>query len=328
MLTRACNDQARGARATARAAIRSPAMAPFAPVDDRLPRWIASHRRVFALTGAGCSTASGIPDYRDHDGEWKRRPPVMIQAFRTEDAVYRRYWARAYAGWPRFTAAAPNAAHRAFAAWEAAGTLVQLVTQNVDRLHQRAGSRAVIDLHGRLDVVACLGCGERTSRAATQETIAAANPRWAAEAATAPDGDADVEAALVASFAAPRCERCGGLLKPDVVFFGENVPRDRYEQACAALARADALLVAGSSLMVYSGFRFVRLAHEAGLPIAIVNRGRTRGDDVASLKIDGDLSSTLTEAVGQVFAPAPADARCEDDRVTVSGSAASTLPSS
>jgi len=218
-----------------------------------------------------------------------------------QDAVYRRYWARAYAGWPRFTAAAPNAAHRAFAAWEAAGTLFQLVTQNVDRLHQRAGCRAVIDLHGRLDVVACLGCGEHTSRSATQEAMAAANPHWGAEAATAPDGDADVEAAAVASFAAPRCERCGGLLKPDVVFFGENVPRGRYEQACEALAGADALLVAGSSLMVYSGFRFVRLAHEAGLPIAIVNRGRTRGDDFAALKIEGDLGSTLTQAVHLAF---------------------------
>ena len=165
---------------------------------------------------------------------------------------------RAYAGWPRLTAAAPSAAHRAFAAWEAAGTLCQLVTQNVDRLHQRAGSRAVIDLHGRLDVVVCLSCGDRTSRAAVQEAMAAANPAWRAEAVTAPDGDADIADAVIESFAAPRCERCGGLLKPDVVFFGENVPRDRYERACEALAGADALLVAGSSLMVYSGFRFVR----------------------------------------------------------------------
>jgi NAD-dependent SIR2 family protein deacetylase len=267
-------------------------------LDDRLQHWIASHRRVFALTGAGCSTASGIPDYRDHDGEWKRRPPVMIQAFRTQDAVYRRYWARAYAGWPRFVAAAPNAAHHAFAAWEGAGTLIQVVTQNVDRLHQRAGSRAVIDLHGRLDVVACLGCGARTDRAATQDAMAAANAHWSADAVAAPDGDADVDAAAVAAFTAPRCERCGGLLKPDVVFFGENVPRDRYEQACAALAGADALLVAGSSLMVYSGFRFVRQAHEAGLPIAIVNRGRTRGDAVATLKIDGDIGATLLSALG------------------------------
>ena len=267
------------------------------PHDDRLHDWIARHRRVFALTGAGCSTASGIPDYRNNDGEWKRKPPVMIQAFRAEDAVYRRYWARACSGWPRLTAAAPNAAHRAFAAWEAAGTLCQLVTQNVDGLHQRAGSRAVIDLHGRLDVVICLGCGARTPRADLQTVMSEANPGWQSVAEPAPDGDADIDAAAVEAFAAPRCERCGGLLKPDVVFFGENVPRDRYAHACESLANADALLVAGSSLMVYSGFRFVRLAYEAGLPIAIVNRGRTRGDDLAELKIEDDVGSRLTEAV-------------------------------
>src|SRR5688572_11989111 len=159
---------------------------PGAP-DGRLGEWIARHRRVFALTGAGCSTASGIPDYRDDRGEWKRRPPVMIQAFRTQDAVYRCYWARAYTGWPRLTSAAPNAAHRAFAHWESTGTLHHVVTQNVDGLHQRAGSRAVVDLHGRLDVVVCLGCGARTSRSALQEAIAAANPDWQAEAVTAPD---------------------------------------------------------------------------------------------------------------------------------------------
>jgi NAD-dependent SIR2 family protein deacetylase len=266
--------------------------------DDRLRRWIARHRRVFALTGAGCSTASGIPDYRDDEGEWKRRPPVMIQAFRSTGAVYKRYWARAYAGWPRFISAAPSAAHHAFSAWESAGTLLQLVTQNVDGLHQRAGSRAVIDLHGRLDEVVCLGCGARTDRSALQASIAAANPQWLAEAVSAPDGDADIADALIDSFAAPRCDRCGGLLKPDVVFFGENVPADRYAQAREALARADALLVAGSSLMVYSGFRFVRLAHEAGLPIAIVNRGRTRGDDLAELKISGDVGTTLSDALG------------------------------
>ena len=263
-----------------------------------LRRWIADHRRVFVLTGAGCSTASGIPDYRDENGDWKRRPPVMIQAFRTQDAVYRRYWARAYAGWPRFTAAAPGAAHHALAAWERAGTLARLVTQNVDGLHQRAGSRAVIDLHGRLDEVVCLGCGTRTSRDAVQTTMAAANAGWGAKAVPAPDGDADVDAALVAAFVAPRCNRCGGLLKPDVVFFGENVPGPRVEDAREALAGADALLVAGSSLMVYSGFRFVRFAHDLGLPIAIVNRGRTRGDDLAALKVEGDVGEALTVAIG------------------------------
>jgi NAD-dependent SIR2 family protein deacetylase len=275
-------------------------MPTFDAADDRLRRWIARHRRVFALTGAGCSTASGIPDYRDDYGEWKRRPPVMIQAFRSNAAVYRRYWARAYAGWPRFTAAAPGAAHRAFAAWEWAGTLHQLVTQNVDGLHQRAGSRAVVDLHGRLDGVVCLGCGARTERSALQASIAVENPRWLAEAVSAPDGDADIADALIESFAAPRCERCGGPLKPDVVFFGENVPLDRYEQAREALAQADALFVAGSSLMVYSGFRFVRQAHEARLPIAIVNRGRTRADDLAELKISGDVGSMLTKALAAI----------------------------
>jgi NAD-dependent SIR2 family protein deacetylase len=272
-------------------------MGAFEPGQDRLHRWVAAHRRVFALTGAGCSTASGIPDYRDDRGEWKRRPPVMIQAFRAEAAVYRRYWARACAGWQRFSAASPGAAHRAFAAWEAAGTLFRLVTQNVDGLHQRAGSRAVIDLHGRLDDVICLDCGARTSRTAVQAVMLEANPGWRTVAAPAPDGDADIDATAVDAFVAPGCERCGGLLKPDVVFFGENVPIERYEAAKTALADADALVVAGSSLMVYSGFRFVRQAHEAGLSIAIVNRGRTRGDDLADLKVEGDVGSLLTDAI-------------------------------
>jgi NAD-dependent SIR2 family protein deacetylase len=267
---------------------------------DRLRDWMARHRRVFALTGAGCSTASGIPDYRDEQGEWKRRPPVMFQAFRTRDGVYRRYWARAYAGWSRFTSASPGAAHRAFAAWESSGTLLQLVTQNVDGLHQRAGSRAIIDLHGRLDVVVCLGCRERTSRAALQTRMSDDNPYWRVDVVSAPDGDADIADASIESFVAPYCERCGDLLKPDVVFFGENVPVVRYEQARDALACADALLVAGSSLMVFSGFRFVRQAHEAGLPIAIVNRGRTRGDELAELKVIGDVGPMLTEAVAGI----------------------------
>jgi NAD-dependent SIR2 family protein deacetylase len=267
--------------------------------------WISDQGSVFVLTGAGCSTASGIPDYRDENGEWKRRPPVMIQAFRAQEAVYRRYWARAYAGWPRFTAAAPGAAHRALAAWEQAGRLSWLVTQNVDGLHQQAGSRAVTDLHGRLDAVVCLGCGRRTTRQALQAAMALSNPGWRAPVTTAPDGDADIDPAFVDTFQPPRCPECGALVKPDVVFFGENVPGARYEQAREALARAGALLVAGSSLMVYSGFRFVQQAREAGLPIAIVNRGVTRGDAFAALKVEGDVGSVLTEAiVGSVGRPA------------------------
>jgi NAD-dependent SIR2 family protein deacetylase len=262
-----------------------------------LRHWVADRQRVFVLTGAGCSTASGIPDYRDENGEWKRRPPVMIQAFRTQDATYRRYWARAYAGWPRFLAAAPGAAHHALAAWERAGRVVRLVTQNVDGLHQRAGSRAVIDLHGRLDEVVCLGCGARLSREALQAIMADANPDWDAAFAVAPDGDADIDAAAIDSFAPPCCARCGGLLKPDVVFFGENVPAPRVEDARDALSQADGVLVAGSSLMVYSGFRFVRFAHDLGLSIAILNRGRTRGDDLAAIKIEGDIGTLLGDAV-------------------------------
>ncbi len=221
----------------------------------------------------------------------------MYQAFRTQAAVYRRYWARAYAGWPRFSSAEPSAAHHALAHWERAGSLAHLVTQNVDGLHQRAGSRAVIDLHGRLDVAICLSCGRRTARAALQASLAAANTQWHAVAATAPDGDADIDHSAVESFAAPQCEACGGLIKPDVVFFGENVPAARYEAARDALASADALLVAGSSLMVYSGFRFVQQARDAGLPIAIVNRGCTRGDEYADLKIEGDVGAVLEECV-------------------------------
>ena len=274
-----------------------------------LRRWVADHGHVFVLTGAGCSTASGIPDYRDEQGEWKRRPPVMFQAFRTQASTYRRYWARAYAGWPRFTAAEPGAAHYAVAAWERAGSLARVVTQNVDGLHQRAGSRAVIDLHGRLDVVVCLGCDQRSSRAELQAAMHASNSHWNAAAVVAPDGDADIEAAAVDAFEPPRCERCGGLLKPDVVFFGENVPSQRYEEARDALAGADALLVAGSSLMVYSGFRFVRQAHDAGLPIAIVNRGRTRGDEFAQLKIAGDVGTLLTEAIEATAPRMPIDVR-------------------
>jgi len=257
---------------------------------DALRRWAARHRRVFVLTGAGCSTASGIPDYRDERGEWKRRPPVMYQALRSDAATYRRYWARAFAGWDRFAAAAPSGAHHALAAWERA-------TQNVDGLHQSAGSRQVIDLHGRLDAVVCLGCGERVSRAEWQRRMRAQNPGWDAAAIAAPDGDADIDARLIESFVPPRCASCGDLVKPDVVFFGENVPAERFERARAALDHADALLVAGSSLAVFSGFRFVRQAHTAGLPIAIVNRGETRGDEFAELKVAGDVGVVLTHLV-------------------------------
>ncbi len=273
------------------------------PTDPMDPMDLLDLTNLFVLTGAGCSTASGIPDYRDEEGQWKRRPPVMILPFRNKPDVYQRYWARAYAGWPRFTAAAPGAAHQALAALETAGVVSQIVTQNVDGLHQRAGSRNVIDLHGRLDVVVCLGCGARTTRADVQRDIATANPDWSPTFSPAPDGDADIDPVAVSAFVPPMCAGCGGLLKPDVVFFGENVPASTYAAARDALTESDALLVAGSSLMVFSGFRFVVQARDLGLPIVIVNRGRTRADEFANVRIDGDVGEVLSGLARQRGAP-------------------------
>lgn len=258
--------------------------------------WISRHRRLFVLTGACCSTDSGIPDYRDREGAWKRIPPITFQAFRGDPDNYRRYWARSSLGWPQLAMAQPNAAHRALAHLEARGAMTLLLTQNVDGLHQRAGSRAVVDLHGRIDRIVCLGCGDGGSRADLQRAIESGNPGWnELRSQAAPDGDADIDDAEAARFLPPRCPACDGLVKPDVVFFGENVPRRRVERARDALAAADAMLVVGSSLMVYSGFRFARMAREAGLPLAILNRGRTRADALATLKLDADVA-TLHEA--------------------------------
>jgi NAD-dependent SIR2 family protein deacetylase len=223
---------------------------------DALARFVDAHPRRFVQTGAGCSTGSGIPDYRDLDGSWKRRPPVTLQAFVSDAATRSRYWARSLVGWRRFGRAAPNATHAALATLEANGRVEVLLTQNVDGLHQRAGSRNVIDLHGRLDTVRCLACEARTPREALQRELEALNPAWLAlDALDAPDGDADLEGLDFASFRVPGCASCGGLLKPDVVFFGENVPRERVERAGVHLAAADAMLVVGSSLMVFSGYR-------------------------------------------------------------------------
>jgi len=267
------------------------------PAGARLADWLQAHRRVFVLTGAGCSTDSGIPDYRDANGAWKRSQPVTWQAFTREAATRSRYWARSFVGWPRVAHARPNRTHRALAALEAKDTLSLLVTQNVDGLHQRAGSLAVVDLHGRIDTVRCLDCEARIPRDQVQATLAARNPDWTRQhAGFAPDGDADVED--TDGFVPPDCAACGGMLKPDVVFFGENVPRPRVDLAHDALQRSDAVLVVGSSLMVYSGFRFARMAREAGLPLAILTRGVTRADALATLKVDADCGDTLAAAVG------------------------------
>lgn len=256
--------------------------------------FIARHRNLFVLTGAGCSTDSGIPDYRDADGGWKRSPPVSFQAFMGSGAVRQRYWARSFVGWQHFRKAEPNQAHAALARLEQRGHLETLVTQNVDGLHQAAGSTQVIDLHGRLDTVRCMDCEGLMPREQFQAELLERNPGWGTlQGRTAPDGDADLDALSFTEFTVPSCHRCGGVLKPDVVFFGESVPRSRVDAAMRALDRADGVLVVGSSLMVYSGYRFVQAAAQSGKPVAAVNLGRTRADELLTLKVSEPCALAL-----------------------------------
>jgi NAD-dependent SIR2 family protein deacetylase len=263
---------------------------------NALIEYIERHPRLFVLTGAGCSTDSGIPDYRDDTGEWKRTArPIMIQEFLANERARQRYWARSLVGFRRMRAARPNDAHRSLASLERRGRLAQLVTQNVDGLHQAAGSRTVIDLHGRIDVVRCLGCQRRMPREQMQSELVRRNPAYAAlDAFEAPDGDAHLEGVTFDTFDVPACDACGGLLKPDVVFFGENVPGERVRHAMGALDDADAMLVVGSSLMVYSGYRFVTAMAAAGKPIAAINLGRTRADDLLALKVADRCADALS----------------------------------
>lgn len=265
---------------------------------DALADFATRHRRLFVLSGAGCSTESGIPDYRDEKGDWKRPSPVTYQAFMGEESTRKRYWARSLIGWPTMALAAPGPAHHALSQLEASGRIELLLTQNVDGLHDAAGSRNTIDLHGRIDTVRCMACDTRSPRSDLQVELRRRNPGWAAlEARAAPDGDADLDGLDFAGFDIPPCPLCGGLLKPDVVFFGEGVPRDRVAAAFAALSEADAMLVTGSSLMVYSGFRFVQAAAAAGKPVAAVNLGRTRADDLFSLKVARPVGQALSALV-------------------------------
>lgn len=251
-------------------------------------------RRVVALVGAGCSTASGIPDYRGPETRRRARNPIQIQAFLGDDAGRQRYWARAVVGWPRFRASRPNAAHQALAALEHAGVLRGLITQNVDRLHHAAGSRRVIELHGALHEVVCLGCGHTEPRDAVQARLLALNPGWdGARVEAAPDGDAELPSELVRSFRVAGCERCDGVLKPKVVFFGENVPPSVTAAAWSLYEEGEVLLVVGSSLTVFSGYRFVRRAAKDGMPVALVNLGPTRGDAEATLRVDDRVEAVL-----------------------------------
>ena len=266
--------------------------------SETLRQFLDRSRSLAVLTGAGVSTASGIPDYRDDNGDWKGATPIQFAEFAGSEDARRRYWARSYVGWQRFGRAQPNAAHRSLAKLEAAGKIDTLITQNVDRLHSRAGSERVIDLHGDLSRVRCIDCHATITRADFQARIEAANPDWHARVFEyRPDGDAELAVASYADFSVPGCTSCGGRMKPDVVMFGENVPTERVAEAMAAVDRADALLIVGSSLMVYSGFRFARRAHETGKPIAIVNRGTTRADDLATLKVEADCAEALQPVI-------------------------------
>jgi NAD-dependent SIR2 family protein deacetylase len=274
-----------------------------APADDlaRLTGLVAGGA-VAVLSGAGLSTESGIPDYRGPSGaSLRRHAPMTYQAFRDDPVARRRYWARSHVGWALMRTALPNAGHRAVAALEAHGLVTGTITQNVDGLHQAAGSRQVVDLHGRLDRVVCLACGATSSRSDLRARLDEVNREWRATiTAVNPDGDVDLPDEQLDGFEVVDCLACGGLLKPDVVYFGENVPVARVEESYALVDRARLLLVLGSSLTVFSGRRFVLRAANADIPVAIVNDGPTRGDGHAALKLETPLGATLSALVDRL----------------------------
>jgi NAD-dependent SIR2 family protein deacetylase len=263
-----------------------------------LHEFVERYPRLFVLSGAGISTESGIPCYRDREGQRTGRAPILLKDFLGSDYARQRYWARSLIGWPVVSGAQPNGAHHAVRALAARSRVHRLVTQNVDGLHTRAGNPDVIELHGNIGRVQCIECGERHTRAAVQRMLEDANPAFLGMSAPAvPDGDAHIEDLDFAAFDVPGCTRCGGVLKPDVVFFGESVPRERVQDAARSLESADAMLVLGSSLMVYSGFRFCEWAAKNGKPIAAVNMGKTRADAMLALKVEAPCSEVLEELI-------------------------------
>ena len=260
-------------------------------------------RRVTVLSGAGLSTESGIPDYRGPTGSLRTRRPIQYKQFIGSAEARRRYWARSAIGWPHMKRVDPNPGHYALAGLQQAGVIAEIVTQNVDGLQQAAGAENVIELHGALSEVMCLDCGRMESRDNLQDRMLEANPRWLSLTADiAPDGDAELPRELTAGFHVPTCLHCGGTLKPNLVFFGENVPRDRAHAAHAAVDRGELLWVVGSSLTVWSGFRFAKRAAEDGKPVVITNMGETRGDPLATLRVDGPLGRLLPR-VAEELAP-------------------------
>ena len=285
------------------ATIRIPEMRPSEPVDvpvgdiARLAEFIDAHDRLVVLTGAGISTHSGIPAYRDGSGRWLQRRPILFQDFMRCENTRRRYWARSYFGWPVMAKASCNPAHEALVALERGGRLAKVVTQNVDGLHRRAGQAGLVELHGRLDRVHCLDCDTIGCRGELQRRLAALNRDWTAEVqGINADGDARLDDSDWPGFRVAGCPACGGTLKPQVVFFGETVPRQTHEAVGEALSRATALLVVGSSLVVGSAYRLVRDAAARGLPVAAVNRGRTRADELLAFKVDAGCETALSAA--------------------------------
>jgi NAD-dependent SIR2 family protein deacetylase len=259
---------------------------------------------VAVITGAGLSTGSGIPAYRDRHGQWQHSQPIQHQDFLKSSASRQRYWARSFVGWATMTAALPNQGHMALAALEANGIVSTIITQNVDGLHHEAGSQSVIELHGGIRQVRCLTCGVRFARSKVQEWLHHANPDFdheqARTARLAPDGDAHLVATVYARFNVPACPECTGMLKPDVVFFGDNVPRERVSAAQQAVETAKVLLVVGSSLTVYSGYRIAEQAHRLGKPVIAINQGVTRADPLLALKIEEDCGIVLTALVAEL----------------------------
>lgn len=266
------------------------------PDLEQLRDFVTQKTSIFVLTGAGLSAASGIPTYRDHKGIWQHSEPIKHEQFMREAHYRQRYWARSMVGWKYVSEAEPNQSHHELQRFEQSGKQSLLLTQNVDGLHQKAGSKNVCDLHGRIDQVICMECSQKTKRSDLQTRLNKDNP-WLMEsiADVAPDGDADLEAKDIGGIHIPDCQQCGGVLKPHVVFFGDNVPKSRVQQAMNKLEGSDALWVIGSSLMVYSGLRFVRRAKELNIPVCILNLGKTRADDLADLKIEMDCATALSQ---------------------------------
>ncbi len=274
-----------------------PGTTDLAPIAD-----VVADGEVVVLTGAGISTESGIPDYRGETGSLRTHTPMTYGDFVASESGRQRYWARSHLGWRTIARALPNEGHRAVAALQARGYLDGVITQNVDGLHRAAGARDVIELHGNLDRVICLNCGTTSAREALDRRLRAANPDFEGEATRInPDGDVDLPDSIVRTFSVVPCEACGtGVLKPDVVFFGENVPKPRVERCYRLIDGAAAMLVLGSSLTVMSGFRFVRHAAKAGKPVLIINQGVTRGDPYAAHRVNLPLGQALSELTQQL----------------------------